>query len=146
MTTWPRVKARLVEHLPTLTGWSAVTMFSGPPVAASAPAAFVTVGFVYGEDFAGSFERVRGLGDIDEEHGTVRSELVCSTGKTDLATVESAVFALADAWQAWVDSDPTLGVLPSGSTSLLAIDVQPTQDGSGASVRLTVTLTYIARG
>lgn len=145
MTAWPTVKNRLVALLPTLPGWSGVPVYNGPVVSGDAPTSFVTVGFVPGEDFGGSYEQDRGLGDIPTETGTIRSELVCSDGGTDLPAVEARAFALLDAWQSEVDRDPTLGVLRQGSTSSLAVNVQPSQTTGGAVQRLTVTLTYVAR-
>lgn len=146
MIAWPIVKNRLVALLPTLTGWSITSVYNGPVVTGDAPTEFVTVGYVPGEDFGGSFEQARGLGDLPEETGAIRSEIVCSDGDTDMPTVEARAFELADAWQAEVDRDPTLGVLPQGSTTSLAVDVQPAQTTGGAVQRLTVTLSYFARG
>ena len=151
MTAWPVVKSGLVALLPTLAGWGsapgrrAVSVYNGPVVTGDAPTTFVTVGFVPGEDFGGSYEQDRGLGDMPIETGAIRSELVCSDGGTDMPAVEARAFDLIDALQAAVDADPTLGVLPQGSTSSLAVDVQPSQTTGGAVQRLTVTLTYVAR-
>lgn len=145
MTVWPAVKNRLVELLPTLAGWDKVSVYNGPVVTGAAPTTFLTVGFVPGEDFGGSYEQDRGLGDAPLELGTIRSELVCSLGGTDLPAVEALAFELMDAWQAEVDRDPTLGVMRQGSTSTLTVDVEPSQTTGGAVQRLTVTLSYTAR-
>jgi hypothetical protein len=146
MTAWPQVKARLVALAPTLTGWSAISAYNGPVVSGEAPTDFFTVGFVPGEDFGGSYEQDRGLGDIPTESGTIRCELVCSSGDTDMPAVEARAFALVAALQAEVDRDPTLGVLRHGSTVTLAVDVQPQQTTGGAVQRLAVTVNYLARG
>jgi hypothetical protein len=108
------------------------------------------VGFVEGEDFAGSYEQTRtGEGGWEgclEEAGTIRSELVLWSGDTaDLPDLESRAFDLVDAWEAEISRDETLGVLGASSTSSLAVDVQPVQNTGGAAVRITVTLTYLAR-
>lgn len=145
MTYWPTLKNRLVALLPTLDGWAGTVVYNGPPVTAAVPTSYATVGFVVGEDFAGSAEQVTGIGDIDSEAGTIRSEIVCTTGAVDLPSMEAAAFALFDSWNAAVRADRTLGVLPKGSTCSLAVDVDPRQSGDGASQRLTVTLTYTAR-
>lgn len=146
MTAWPLVKARLAALAPTLTGWSGVRSYNGPVVTGEAPTEFFTVGFVVGEDFAGSYGQDRGAGDMPMESGTVQSELVCWSGAaTDMPVVEARAFALVDALQAEIDRDPTLGVLARGSTSSLSVDVQPAQATSGAVQRLTVTLSYLAR-
>lgn len=145
MAAWPLVFDRLVAHLPTLPGWSGVTVYDGEPVTGDVPTDFVTVGFVPGEDFAGSFEQVPIQWAL-EESGTVRSRLASQTGDTEvLAARRAHVFALAAAWQAWVVSDPTLGVLSPSSTASLSMDVEPVQNGSGSAVALIVTLTYLAR-
>ena len=147
MTAWLTVKRQLLTALPQLPAWAAaeVVAFNGPPVTAQAPPNYVTVGFVVGEDAAGDYTETPGLGDIDDETGSIRSELVCWTGDVDLPTVEARAFALADAVQAWVKSDRTLGVLNPGSTSNLAVDVVPAQTDAGSVQRLVLTLAYTAR-
>jgi hypothetical protein len=145
---WPLVKNRLVAALPGLTGWANVVVYDGPPITSDTPTDFVTVGYVPGEDFAGTYEQTRNgenswQGAL-EETGTVRSELVCWAGDSDLATLQTRAFALVDAWEAWVSSDETLGVLGRASVASLSVDVQPIQDQSGAAQRLTVTLSYLA--
>lgn len=143
---WPLIKRRLVEHLPNLPGWSQVAVYDGPPVTGDSPTDFVTVGFVRGEDFAGSYEQTPPVGPWSmEEAGTLRSELVCATGDTDLPGMELRAFALVDAWQEWVTADPKLGVLNPSSTASLAVDVQPQQTTAGAVQRLVVTVSYLAR-
>lgn len=146
---WPLVKNRLVALLPTLTEWSGVQVYSGPPVTADVPTEYITVGYVVGEDFAGTYEQTRngegGWQGALEESGTVRSELVCATGEVDLPTVEARAFELVDAWEAEVSRDETLGVLNSSTSSSLAVDVLPAQTGAGAIQRLVVTLTYFTR-
>lgn len=144
MTAWPTLYARLLVRLPQLAGWSAVELFDGPPVTGDVPTDYCTVGFVLREDFAGSFESTAGPGDLTVEVGTLRSEIVCSTGDVDLPTVRARAFALADAVRAEVARDPTWGVLPQGSSSSLAVDVEPGQTTSGSVQRLTVTLSYTA--
>lgn len=146
---WPRVVNRLVSHLPTLPGWSQVAVYDGQPVTGDTPTAFVTVGFVASEDFAGSYEQTRngdgGWQGALQESGTVRSELICLTGDVDLPGERADAFTLVDAWEAWVSADETLGVLGPSSTSSLAVDVQPQQTTGGSVQRLTVTLSYLAR-
>lgn len=147
---WPRVVDRLVSWLPSLPGWSQVTVYDGLPVTGDNPTTFVTVGYVEGEDFGGTYEQTRngedGWQGALEESGTVRCELVCWTGDTDLPGRRSAAFALVDAWEAGVSADETLGgVLGRSSSSSLAVDVQPVQNSNGAAQRLTVTLSYFTR-
>lgn len=146
---WPRVVDRLVSLLPTLPGWSGVVVFDGPPVTQDAPPTFVTVGYVVGEDFGGTYEQTRngegGWQGALTESGTVRSEVVCATGDVDLPAMRAKAFALVDAWEAEVSRDETLGVLGASSTSSLSVDVQPAQTDRGTVQRLTVTLSYLAR-
>lgn len=143
---WPVIVDRLVVVLPTLAGWAGVPVYDGPPVTGEDPPDFVTVGYVAGEDFGGSYEQTPPAGPwLIEETGTIRSQIVCSTGGVDLPAMRARAFALADAWQAWVTSDPTLGVLNPSSTAALAVDVEPVQTTNGAVQRLVVTLTYLAR-
>ena len=147
---WPRVVNRLVAWLPTLPGWADVAVYDGPPVTGDTPGSFVTVGYVPGEDFGGSYEQTRNgenswQGAL-EEAGSVRCELVCWTGDVGLAAQRAAAFALIDAWEAALSADERLGVLPPSSTSSLSVDVQPVQNSAGAAQRLTVTLSYFSRG
>lgn len=146
---WPVVVGRLVAVLPTLPGWSGVAVYDGEPVTGDNPTDFVTVGFVPGEDFAGSYEQTRnGEGSWQgalEETGTVRSRLVSTTGDVNLTARRARVFALADAWEAWLMADPTLGVLGVSSTSSLSVDVEPVQNSAGSAVALIVTVSYLTR-
>ena len=141
MTAWPTVKDRLAVLLPSLPGWSVASVYNGHVLTGDTPTTFVTVGYVPGEDFAGSFEQTYTPGGMLEEVGTVRSEIVCGAGDDDLPGMQALAFALFDAWQAEVTRDGSLGVLNGGSASL-AVDVQPAQTTDGAVQRLVVTLSY----
>jgi hypothetical protein len=146
--TWPALVDRLVTVIvPALMastdGWADGQVYDGPPVTQDAPQSFVTVGFVLGEDNAGSYEQLYQPGGLREENGSVLSEIVCTSGDTDLKTVRTRAFALADAWSAAVSSDGTLGGVVQSSS--IAVDVQPINAG-GATQRLTVTLSYTALG
>lgn len=124
-----------------------MSIYDGPPVTGDAPEKYMTVGYVVGEDFAGSYEQTRN-GDFQgllEESGTVRSELVCLTGDVDLVSMRAQAFALVDALEAEVSRDETLGVLSPATSSSLAVDVQPLQTTNGAEIRLVVTLSYLTR-
>lgn len=146
---WPVLKRRLVALLPTLPEWSGVAVYDGPPVTGDAPSAYCTVGYVVGEDFGGSYEQTRnGEGGWEgclDEAGSIRSEIVCTTGNVDLAAMESRAFALVDAFEAELSRDETLGVMGPSSSASLAVDVQPLQTDRGTVQRLTVTLSYLAR-
>ena len=143
---WLAAKNKLLALAPTLDGWDTVSVYDGPVVTGDAPTEWFSVGFVPDEDFGGSFEQTYMSGGLVEESGTVRSELVCWTGDTDLPTVQARAFALFDALQAAVHADDSLGgVLTGGGSASLAVDVQPDQSTGGAAQRLTVTLSYLAR-
>ena len=51
-TQWPLLTARLVALLPTLSGWSAVQVFDGPPVTSEIPTSYCTVGYVDDDNVA----------------------------------------------------------------------------------------------
>jgi hypothetical protein len=140
---WPLVVSRLVAYLPTLPGWSGVTVVDGQPLSADYPGDFVTVGYSTGEDFGGAYEQTYTGGGLLDEAGTVRSELVCQTGDVDLPGMRARAFALVDAWQAWVSSTANLG-LGITLSAALSVDVQPIQNTAGTAQRLTVTLSYSA--
>jgi hypothetical protein len=145
---WPLLLDRLVVLLPTLPGWTGVVVYDGEPVTSEYPPEYVTVGFVPGEDFGGSFEQTRnaetGWEGCLSESGTVRSEIVVWSGDSNqLAAHRARAFALVDAWEAEVSRDESLGVLGRPATSSLAVDVQPVQE-NGAAARLVVTLTYLS--
>lgn len=142
-TQWPVVHARLVALLPSLTGWSGVPVYDGPPVTGDAPTDYCTVGFALNEDSAGNFEHERsGNGFQVQESGGVRCELVVTTGDTDLPTVRARAFTLMDAVEETIRADQTLGVLSPASTTALTVDVVPAQSTSGAQQRLVFTVGY----
>jgi hypothetical protein len=140
----PLVIDATIALLPTLPGWSGVVVLDGPQVTAAAPREYVTVGFVDGEDFGGTFEPIAGLGDLLEETGSVRSEIVCWTGDVNFPAMRARAFALFNAWNAAVQADVTLGGVVA--TSSLSGEVVPVQNDKGSAVRLVATLAYIARG
>jgi hypothetical protein len=56
----PLVIDATLALLPTLPGWSTVSVYDGPQVVGDTPREYVTVGFVEGEDFGGTFEPIAG--------------------------------------------------------------------------------------
>jgi hypothetical protein len=141
---WPLVVDRLVALLPTLPGWSQVTVYDGPPATADTPTSFITVGYVPGEDFAGTCEQSYLPGGLLSEIGSVRCELAVWSGDDALASHRAAAFALIDALGAVVGG--TLGVLPQGSSTSLSVDPQPVQNAAGSAQRAVVTVNYTAIG
>lgn len=140
---WPLVHARLVALLPTLSGWPS-EVYDGPPVTGDNPARYATVGYVFGEDGGGSFTTdTAGNGFQIVESGSVRGEIVATTGAADLVTVRAQAFAMADALEASIRADRTLGgVLSAQGTAVLRVDVLPTQTTQGATQRLPFTVDY----
>lgn len=144
-TQWPIVHARLVQLLPTLSGWP-TAVYDGPPVTGDNPPIYATVGYQFEQDEAGSFRHERaGNGFQVEETGDVRGELVCRTGDATTETVRAQAFALIDALEASLRADQTLGVLPPASTTNLSVTVAPDANQSGAVVRLRFAIDYFAR-
>jgi len=142
---WPLVHARLVALLPTLPGWPA-DVFDGPPVTGNAPTRYATVGYVFGEDAGGDFRTDTTNAYRIEEAGSVRGEIVATTGSADLATVRQQAFAMADALEASVRADRTLGgALSPDGLATLRFDVVPAQTQQGATQRLAFSVDYITR-
>lgn len=143
ITVWGQFVDRLVVLLPGL--WPQVTVYDGPVSDRSFPRDFVTVGFVDGEEVSGSFEPTPMLGDLEEEVGSVRSELVCQTGDDALTAMRVRAFGYVDVLKAELQRDRTLGV-PNVMSVDLSVDVLPVRNTEGAAVRIALTLTYTARG
>ncbi len=142
-TVWGQFVDRLVALLPDV--WPQVTVYDGPVSDKTFPRDYVTVGFVDGEDVAGSFEPTPQLGHLEEEVGSVRSELVCQTGDDALTAMRVRAFGYVDQLKAAIAADRTLGASDVVTVDLSA-DVLPVRNTEGAAVRIALTLTYTARG
>jgi len=142
-TQWPLVVNRLVALLPTLPGWSDVTVIDGLPLTADVPTDVVTVGYV-SDDNAGAYTTIQDDSGFQwQESGTVRCELSCVTGDTDLASMRTRMFGLLDSLEASIRADRTLGgVLSPQGTSELEVSVISDQGVSGAEQSAVFTLTY----
>ena len=141
-TQWPLIVARLAALLPTLPGWSAVTVYDGPPVTNDVPRDYVTVGYVADEQ-AGTYISVQDPNGFQWiETGTVRCQLSSMSGDTNLSLMRSRVFGLMDALEAAVRADRRLGVLSPAGTSELDVDILSLQNVSGAAQSLLFTLHY----
>ena len=140
---WPRVVARLLTLLPTLPGWSAVTIYDGLPITLDVPTDFVTVGYVAGQ-VAGNYSSVQDPNGFQwAETGDVQSQLNCATGDSDLSGVRARAFVLADALDASVRADRTLGgVLSPAGTSELSVQVESLENAAGTAQSLLLTLHY----
>lgn len=145
MAWWPIVQARLVTLLPTLPAFAGVTIYDGPAVDDGASKSYATIGHVESGDVGGSYSQPDSTVDtMRQELGEVLCELVAWTGDVDLPTVRAKAFSLADALDATIRADQTLGVLPTSSTTSLSVDVLPRQDHIGSEQRLLLTVHYTA--
>ncbi len=145
--TWPKVPPALLVLLPSIPGWATVEVYDGPPVTASAPPAYCTVGFVLEEASAGDWEQNVGVVDgLLDETGAVRCELVLTTGDVDLASVRTRAISLMDALSSALIADQTLGgVLAHGCTVTLSGDFLPAQHPKGATIRVPFSVSYSTR-
>lgn len=142
-TQWPLLASRLVALLPTLSGWSAVSVFDGPPVTGDTPTSYCTVGFIEDEDAGGYTDDQATAGNtLTTESGAIRCRLVVVSGDTDLSALRTAAFALVDALRASLRSDPTAGVLPAGSMTSLEVNVRSAQNDRGAGQALDFVVSY----
>jgi hypothetical protein len=142
-TQWPRVVNRLVELLPTLSGWEDVAVIDGLPLTADIAGDCITVGYV-SDDSAGNYSVTQNTDGFQwNETGQVRMEMDCFTGDTDISAMRSRMFGLVDAFEASVRADRTLGgTLSREGTSDLQVDVRSVQDVSGAVQSAVLVLTY----
>ena len=142
-TQWPRVVARLLTLLPTLPGWSAVAVYDGLPITLDTPTDYITVGYVANQ-VAGAYTTVQDPNGFQwAETGTVEAQLNCTTGDSDLPGMRARVFALADALDASIRADRTLGgTLSPAGTSGLDVTVDSLENSAGTAMSLLLTLYY----
>lgn len=142
-TQWPIVVSRLVALLPTLPGWSAVSVYDGQPLTSAPAGSLCTVGYIEDEDAGNYTDAASVIGNMfTTEAGEVRCRLVVSDGGSTMATVRASAFALADALRDHLRGDPLMGVLPQGSTTSLRVGIGSAQNGQGAGQRLDFILSY----
>lgn len=147
MIGWPKVQQALLTLLPTLSAWSGVIVQDGPFLAPPTDGEYVTVGAVDDEDGAGTWQQEQdGLDGFVAETGTVRCEIAVSTGADDLPAVRARAFVLADALDAALRADNTLGGQFGVDTEVtVSGDVVPVQNSSGTAVRLVLAVNYFIR-
>lgn len=135
---WPLVQARLVALLPTLLP-ADVVVFDGPSAGAEKGAQrYVTIGATT-EGAGGSYTQPDSPTDtLREEQGEVICEFVDWSGDKNGPTKRGEVFGFANALEAAVRADQTLGVLPTASTMTLSGDLVMTANAA----RLAVTVSY----
>jgi len=136
---WPRVKSWVAAKLPTLPGWSSVTVFAGTPTTGDSPQAYATVGYVRDGE-AGSYSQTRSDDGFRwVENGELHCQLVCTSGDMTPGTFEASVFALIDALEANLRADRSLGgTLPPDSQVDLDVTVQQFIQGTAATLVLTI--------
>jgi hypothetical protein len=145
---WPRIVSGLVALLPTLTGWSGVSVFDGAPITADDPLDYCTVGFVNAvatDDVAGSYMTSQDPDGFQiQETGQIRCQITVQTGNVDtMSAMRSAMFALTDALDAAIRLDRTLGgLLAPASDVSLAVDVQSIQNQGGTAQSAVFTVHY----
>ena len=134
---WPVVQARLVALLPTLLP-AGVVVFDGPSAGGEkGTKQYVTVGAT-SDGAGGRYDQPDSPTDtLRTETGDVVCELVDWSGDVDIATKRNEVFAWANALEASIRADQTLGVLPKGSTTTLSGDLVMT--ATKAALALSVT-------
>lgn len=145
---WPNVYSAVLTALPSLSGWSGVTLFDGPPVGGSAPQQWAALGIASidpEDDNNGTLHlELSPIGNhFAVETGDVPLLIVVGSGTVaDYATNRATAFTLANAVRAWFLNDPTFGVLPVGSSSALDVTVASKQNRAGTAYALVLIFTY----
>lgn len=141
---WLPLQQRLVTVLPTLSGWSGVTVYDSMPTTAAAPAVYCTVGYL-SDEHEGLYKTTFAPDGVRYmEQGSVSCHLVARTGSVDIPSMRATVFALADTFETYWRGDRKLGVLPPDSEIGLTVDVMLTADENGTAAALAFTLDYTA--
>jgi hypothetical protein len=142
---WPRVYSWLLVNVPTFTGWSGVPVYDSYPVTDDSPTDYLTVGYTGPADpHGGNYSTTQAPDGFRWiEQGNVRCHLACQSGDTDPVAVRTRAFALADAFEASIRGDRTLGgTLSPDSTVDVSVDVQPAQNANGSAQSLFITVQY----
>jgi hypothetical protein len=144
-TAWPQVKAWIAATVPgLLPAFQDAEVYSGLPATMSAAGKFITVGAVGEEDNAGTYGRSPHPDGFSwTEIGDVRSMIVAQSGDSDGATNEASAFAMAEALDAAIHGDRTLGgVLSVDSLAETSIDVLVISNANGTATALVHNLRY----
>ena len=139
---WPTVQASLVAVLPTVLTPD-VVVYDTQAISGDDPDAWVTVGFVTGDN-AGQFNWTRdSSGFTVDEVGDVKLHLVARSGDEGMAPVRAKVFSMAAAILNLVAADNTLGGrLPYLTELGAAVQVASVEDDDGVAQELVVNVTY----
>lgn len=141
---WPLIITRLVTYLPTLAGWSAVTVYDGKPVTDDFPLVYCTVGYVYDDQNAGTYSTTQ---DPDgfriQETGEIRNQITAQTGDDiTLPAIRTQLFTYTDAFDAAIRADRTIGVLSKDSSIDLIVEPLPIQNSKGTAFSAVFTVRY----
>lgn len=144
MAVWPDVKAALAAAARTLPAFSGAEIVVGSTPSMSAATRYFAVGFVNDEDNAGTYQRAPVYdGTVWSETGEVRSTIVAQAGDADPSVAEAAAFDMADAFDAWVQANRTLGgVLSPDSDIRVSVDVLSIGNSNGTATELVLVVTY----
>lgn len=138
---WPVLQARLVALCPTIA--PNFVPFDGIPAGLEEKGATKTLSVgASKDDGPGEFEITDDPVDTFlQETGTVVLEVITWGGDRDVPTKRAEAFAVVEALQEQIRTDPRLGVLPeAGSAGVSVTPVNLT-----TSVRLVVSVTYLVR-
>lgn len=140
-----QVIAGHLATLPTLTGWSGVTVVDGPLLRGDGPNRYLTLGFVADDPspFSSFVPVAEAQGDL-RESGEFASLLV--VGADSVAAARDAALLLLGAWASWLTRDRTLGGKVLGdSEAHLSVDLTAAINRqSGGIARARVAVTYTA--
>lgn len=140
---WPKVKAALAAGVPTISSLTDVEVYAGPPISGEAPERYITIGYVEGDN-AGTYQQAREYdGFFTREVGEVRTQIVAQRGESDGSLAEADCFAAADAIDAWVWADRTLGgVLSQDSMVETTVEVHSVSNAAGTATVLIHAFRY----
>jgi hypothetical protein len=144
MAAWPLVKAAIAAGAQTLPAFADAEVYLGPQATNDAPLKFFEVGFVNDENNAGTYGRGAAYdGSVWSETGEVRSTITANAGDAEPSIAEGDAFGMADALDAWIDGDRTLGgVLSLDSEIRTSVDVISISNVNGTATELVHVLTY----
>jgi hypothetical protein len=144
-TRWPLVVGYLLTTLPTLPGWSDVSIFDTDPVTGEVPMTYAVVARTSEDTTSGNYVRLIEPSGLINESGTVRLHVVTRTGSVDPGQVRADGFALVDALEDAIAADQTLGgALGVPGVATLTVDVQSVANASGVAQSLIVSVNYAA--
>lgn len=143
-TQWPLVRGRLLNLLPTLTGWDQVEVVGGTAVD-TAKALICTVGHATDgtTSTAGNYTTAQAPDGFQYvEQGALTSQLSSFDSTVSIEDNLTTLFALLDQVDAAIRADRRLGVLSPAGYADMTVDVSSAQSVPGAFVSLTFSINY----